>query len=81
MSKNYVVMPLTPIKVNMDRMRRGGEKFAWDPYEDQWYGLVPRRNGKSEDIIWFRADNGKSSTITFPSISSQINIYQLSRAT
>lgn len=51
-------MPLTPIKVNMDRMRRGGEKFAWDPYEDQWYGLVPRRNGKSEDVsnlrfLWF----------------------------
>ncbi|KAJ0116668.1 hypothetical protein J7T55_009818 [Diaporthe amygdali] len=56
-SKNYVVMPLTPLKVNLDRMKRGGEKFAWDPNEDQWYGLVPRRNGKSEDIIWFRADN------------------------
>lgn len=24
-SENYVVMPLTPIKVNMDRMRKGGE--------------------------------------------------------
>ncbi|KAJ4415933.1 hypothetical protein N0V82_007054 [Gnomoniopsis sp. IMI 355080] len=56
-SKNYVVLPLTPIKVNVDRMKNAGEKFAWDPNEDQWYGLVPRRGGKSEDIIWFRADN------------------------
>ncbi|KAJ4508092.1 hypothetical protein HRR76_003421 [Exophiala dermatitidis] len=22
-----------------------------------WYGVVPRRGGKSEDIVWFRADN------------------------
>lgn len=59
LSRNYVVLPLTPIKVSVDRMKRGGEKFAWDPDEDQWYGLVPRRGGKSEDIVWFRADNGK----------------------
>lgn len=59
-SKNYVVLPLTPLKVNTDRMKSGGEKFAWDPNEDQWYGLVPRSGGKSEDIIWFRADNGWS---------------------
>lgn len=72
-SKNYVVMPLTPIKVNMDRMRRGGEKFAWDPYEDQWYGLVPRRGGKSEDIIWFRADNGKLSAISLLPLAPKAN--------
>ncbi|KUI72511.1 Lignostilbene-alpha,beta-dioxygenase isozyme I [Cytospora mali] len=57
-SKNFVVLPLTPLKVNMDRMKKGGEKFAWDPKEDQYYGLVPRRNAKPEDIRWFRADNG-----------------------
>lgn len=56
-SKEFVVLPLTPLKVNIDRMKKGGEKFAWDPKEDQWYGLVPRRNGKPEDIRWFRADN------------------------
>ncbi|KAK3314143.1 carotenoid oxygenase [Apodospora peruviana] len=56
-SKNYMVLPLTPIKMNLERMKKGGNKFAWDPNEDQWYGLVPRRGGKAEDIIWFRADN------------------------
>lgn len=27
-SQNFVVMPLTPLKVNVDRMARGGERFA-----------------------------------------------------
>ncbi|KAK4221724.1 putative carotenoid oxygenase protein [Podospora fimiseda] len=57
LSENWVVLALTPIKMDEGRMRRGGSKFAWDPEEDQWYGVVPRRGGKSEDIIWFRADN------------------------
>ena len=57
-TKNYLILPLTPIKVNADRLKRGGNHFAWDPDEDQWYGIVPRRNGKPEDIIWLRADNG-----------------------
>ncbi|KAK3939626.1 carotenoid oxygenase [Diplogelasinospora grovesii] len=53
LSKNYVVLPLTPLKMNLERMKKGGNKFAWDPKEDQWYGLVPRRGAKPEDIIWF----------------------------
>jgi carotenoid cleavage dioxygenase len=57
-SENWVVLALTPIKMNLERMKKGGNKFAWDPNEDQWYGVVPRRGAKSEDIIWFRADNG-----------------------
>ena len=57
-SKNYMVLPLTPLKASLDRVKSGGNKFAWDPNEDQWYGLVPRRNAKSDDIKWFRADNG-----------------------
>ncbi|KAK3365409.1 carotenoid oxygenase [Podospora didyma] len=57
LSENYVVLALTPIKMDRERMKRGGNKFAWDPNEDQWYGLVPRRGGKEGDITWFRADN------------------------
>ena len=60
-SRNWVVLPLTPIKMDLGRMREGGNKFAWDPEEDQWYGVVPRRGGRREDIVWFRADNGESS--------------------
>ncbi|KAI4958744.1 hypothetical protein J4E86_004349 [Alternaria arbusti] len=57
-TKNYLILPLTPIKVNAERLKKGGNHFAWDPDEDQWYGIVPRRNGKPEDIVWLRADNG-----------------------
>ena len=58
-SKNYVVLPLTPIKASKERLEKGGNHFAWDPDEDQWYGVVPRKGGPAEDIRWFRADNGE----------------------
>lgn len=58
-SKNYVVLPMTPLKCSLDRLRKGGNHWAWDPKEDQWYGLVPRRGGKPADIIWFRSTNGR----------------------
>ncbi|KAI1406709.1 carotenoid oxygenase [Hypoxylon fuscum] len=57
-SKNWIVLPLTPLKMSLERLKAGGNKFAWDPNEDQVYGLVPRRGGKPEDVKWFRADNG-----------------------
>ncbi|QKX54962.1 uncharacterized protein TRUGW13939_02052 [Talaromyces rugulosus] len=57
-SKNYIVLPMTPLKCSADRMKKGGNHWAWDPNEDQWYGIVPRRNGKAEDIVWLRAENG-----------------------
>ncbi len=60
LSENYLVLPLTPLKCSLDRLKRGGNHFAWDPEEDQWYGIVPRRGGKSEDIVWLRADNGNA---------------------
>lgn len=59
-SANYLVLPMTPLKCSLDRMKAGGNHWAWDPNEDQLYGIVPRRGGRSEDIIWLRANNGKS---------------------
>jgi len=58
-SENYLVLPLTPLKADFERVKKGGSHWAWDPKEDQWYGIVPRRGGKREDIVWLRADNGK----------------------
>ena len=58
-SENWVVLPLTPLKMDLERMKAGGEKFAWDPEEDQWYGVVPRDgNDEEREAVWFRADNG-----------------------
>lgn len=60
-SKNWVVLPMTPLKCSLDRLKKGGNHWAWDPEQEQLYGLVPRRGGRAEDIIWFRAPNGESS--------------------
>ncbi|KAJ5971325.1 uncharacterized protein N7479_001243 [Penicillium vulpinum] len=57
LSENYLVLPMTPLKSSLDRMKEGGRHWAWDPKEDQLYGIVPRRGGKPEDIAWLRADN------------------------
>lgn len=59
LSENYLVLPMTPLKCSVSRMKAGGSHWAWDPNEDQLYGIVPRRGGKPEDIRWFRADNGE----------------------
>ena len=76
-TKNYLILPLTPIKVNAERLKKGGNHFAWDPDEDQWYGIVPRRNGKPEDIVWLRADNGVYAT---SDILTGANDFRLSRS-
>jgi len=64
-SDHYVVLPVTPLKCSMNRMKKGGNHWAWDPNEDQWYGIVPRRGGRPEDIVWLRAENGKIFTFLY----------------
>lgn len=56
-SENWVVLPMTPLKCDPQRLKRGENHWAWDAKEDQWYGLVPRRGGKPEDIRWYRSKN------------------------
>jgi carotenoid cleavage dioxygenase-like enzyme len=62
-TENYLVLPLTPLKCSLERLRKGGNHWAWDPEEDQWYGVVPRRGGRPEDIRWFRSENGVASPV------------------
>ncbi|KAK2750483.1 hypothetical protein FQN55_002083 [Onygenales sp. PD_40] len=56
-SDNWVVLPMTPLKCDPERLKKGENHWAWDPNEDQLYGLVPRRGGKPGDIRWYRAKN------------------------
>ncbi|KEZ45542.1 Lignostilbene-alpha,beta-dioxygenase isozyme III [Scedosporium apiospermum] len=58
LTKNYLILPMTPIVADLERIKKGGNHWAWDPTKDQCYGIVPRRGGKPEDIVWLRADNG-----------------------
>lgn len=56
-TKNWVILPMTPLECKLDRMKKGGAHWAWNPKLDQCYGVVPRRGGKPEDIRWYRSDN------------------------
>lgn len=58
-SENYVVLPMTPLKAEEDRLKNGENHWYWDPSEDQLYGIVPRHGGKPGDIVWLRASNGR----------------------
>lgn len=71
LTKNYLILPLTPIKADLERLKKGGNHWAWDPNEDQWYGVVPRRGGG--DIVWFRDDNGKLHSALERSIFSMLS--------
>jgi carotenoid cleavage dioxygenase-like enzyme len=81
-TENYMVLPLTPIKwTGMDVLKGGGNHWAWDPNEDSWYGVVPRRGGRSEDIRWYRADNGTSHWRLGPAVVVLTVVVQPSTAT
>lgn len=58
LTRNYLVLPMTPLKADLERIKKGGNHWAWDPDEDQWYGIVPRRGGRPQDIVWLRSTNG-----------------------
>jgi carotenoid cleavage dioxygenase-like enzyme len=64
LTKNYLILPMTPIVAGLERIKKGGNHWAWDPERDQYYGIVPRKGGKPEDIVWLRADNGSFGTYT-----------------
>ncbi|KAJ6198570.1 LOW QUALITY PROTEIN: retinal pigment epithelial membrane protein-domain-containing protein [Bipolaris maydis] len=50
-TKSYIVLPISPLKYLLDRLRKGGNHWAWDPKEDQWYDIVSLSMGKPEDIV------------------------------
>lgn len=54
---NWIVLPMTPLKADLERMKKGGNHWAWDPNEDQYYGIFPRRGGKPSDARWVRSKN------------------------
>lgn len=70
LTKNYLVLPMNPLVADYERIKKGGNHWAWDPKRDQYYGIVPRRGGKPEDIVWLRADNGERTNSLSPNYTS-----------
>jgi len=57
LSANYLVLPMTPFKCSPSLLAASQNHWSWDPSEDQWYGVVPRRGGPPDSIKWFRSTN------------------------
>ena len=57
LTENYLILVLIPQLMDLERIRRGGILFQWDPKADQIYAVI-RRDGTAKDIRFFRAPNG-----------------------
>ncbi|MFJ2689109.1 carotenoid oxygenase family protein [Pseudomonas sp. NPDC087336] len=52
-TEHYVVFPLIPLTVDVERMKRGGQHFEWQPDLPQLFAIVPR-GGASSEVRWFK---------------------------
>jgi carotenoid cleavage dioxygenase len=51
MTREHVVFTVMPLTVDVQRMRAGGDFYAWDPSLHPMYGVMPR-SGTTQDIRW-----------------------------
>jgi len=52
-TEHYVVFPLIPLTVDVERMKNGGPHFQWQPDLPQLFAVLPR-NGNAQAIRWFK---------------------------
>jgi carotenoid cleavage dioxygenase len=57
LTENYLVLALIPQLMDLERIKKGGILFQWEPEVDQVYAVIPR-DGEAGDIRYFRAPNG-----------------------
>jgi carotenoid cleavage dioxygenase len=55
-SENYIVLPLIPSVMSLERIKRGGILFQWESTYDQVYIVCPR-GGSAKDVRFFHAPN------------------------
>lgn len=56
-TKNHIILPMTPLKADIQRLQKSKVHWAWDPNEDHFFGVAPRRGPRREDMVWLRSDN------------------------
>ena len=56
---DYLVFPIFPTIVELDRLKAGGPHWMSDVSRDAWIGVVPRK-GSAKDMRWFRRPGGQS---------------------
>ena len=55
-SENYIVLPLIPQVMSLERIKKGGIIFQWEPAYDQVYIVMPK-GGEPGDARFFHAPN------------------------
>lgn len=58
-TKDYVLFPVFPTIVEIERLKAGGPHWMSDISQDAWVGVLPRREGAA-GIRWFRRPGGQS---------------------
>ena len=55
-SENYIILPLIPQIMDLERIKQGGIIFQWNASRDQVYIVVPK-GGDAADVRFFHAPN------------------------
>jgi len=55
-SENYIILPLMPQVMDLERIKAGGILFQWEPALDQVYIVCPK-GGDASDVRFFHAPN------------------------
>ena len=53
-SEHYIILPMIPQVMDLERLKRGGIAFQWEPSLDHVYIVIPR-DGEAKDIRFFHA--------------------------
>ena len=61
-TQNFVIFPIIPLRAEDEWLRRGESHYKWDPDEDVYLGVVPRK-GTGAEVRWFRGPNRFASHI------------------
>jgi carotenoid cleavage dioxygenase len=56
-TQTHVVFLVYPTKPDLEGMMKGGPHWIHHQDEDSWIGVMPR-DGKVEDLVWFRGPKG-----------------------
>lgn len=55
-TREHVIFAVMPLTVDMDRVRAGGDFYAYDPKTPPMYGIMPR-SGTTADLRWYEVPN------------------------
>jgi carotenoid cleavage dioxygenase-like enzyme len=57
---NQVIFPIIPQTCDLERMKKGGQHWQWDPTIPMYLGVLPRYGAKGSDVkvyIYSRAND------------------------